>query len=321
MRGVAIKAGIAAGVIVLGFIAAILLLNATLYSPAGFVRGYVETLERGDSAGALELAGPPRSSSSLDDLLTREGMSEIESFEVVEREERDGVHRVSVRYQADGHTGSTEFSVRQTGLILGLFRQWEFASSPLAEIELTVLHTREFTANGVRLVAPVQDQPTTYLAFTPGVVTFAHRSGLLEAEPRTVVLGPPERTEVVELDAQANEAFVGQVQAEVDRYLDECASQPVLFPTGCPFGQQIADRIVDAPVWSIAEYPPIELRPTATPGEWLAPEASGVARLAVDVQSIYDGSITRFEADVPFSLEFVITFVGPSEIVITPRVD
>src|SRR5690606_13670548 len=153
-----------------------------------------------------------------------------------------------------------------------------FAASPLAKLELTVAHARDFTVNVIRVVAPVQDIASTYLAVTPGVITVAHASALLEAEPQTIVLGSPKFERSVRVDAQANARVVELVSCQVTASLDACATQERLFPVGCPFGQVIDDRLASSPKWSILAYPGIEIQPTNVPGEWVVPAAPGIAR-------------------------------------------
>ena len=46
------------------------------------------------------------------------------------------------------------------------------------------------------------------------------------------------------------------------------------------------------------------------------PTASGTAHLVVDVQSLFDGSVSTFDEDVPFEVDYLITFTGPSTITI-----
>ena len=74
----------------------------------------------------------------------------------------------------------------------------------------------------------------------------------------------------------------------------------MLQPTGCPFGIVIDDRITGDPVWSIEEYPEVTVQ--AGTDSWVLPPARGDAHLEVDVQSLYDGSITHYDNDVPYSL-------------------
>ncbi len=319
MRGFWVKLAIAGGILIIAFVAAVAVLNQTVYTPAGFVRGYLDALARHDVPAALQLAGPSPSSSAVDDLLTAEVLGELESYSVTESAVEGDVHTVAVEYRADGRDGRTSFQIEQTGAVLGMFPTWGFASSPLAELELTVQHVRDFTANGIRFVAPVQDVPSTYLAFTPGVISLAHESALLEAAPQTIVLGSPRGERTVSIDAEANAEFTRLVDEQVHEYLDGCATQQRLFPVGCPFGQVINDRLASDPVWTIATYPVVAIQPTATAGEWIVPQAPGGVRLQVDVQSIADGEITPYDTEMEFSIGFVVTFVGATEVVVTPE--
>ena len=106
------------------------------------------------------------------------------------------------------------------------------------------------------------------------------------------------------------------MQEKVDAYLDECATQEVLFPTGCPFGQPIENRVVSTPEWSIADYPDIRIEAGGEFETWVVPTTSGTAHLVVEVQSLFDGSVSTFDEDVPFDVDYLIAFTGPSTITI-----
>ena len=90
----------------------------------------------------------------------------------------------------------------------------------------------------------------------------------------------------------------------------------MLFPTGCPFGQAIENRVVSTPEWSIVTYPEIEVEAGAQFDSSEVPTASGTAHLVVDVQSLFDGSVSAFDEDVQFEVDYRITFTGPSTITI-----
>ena len=318
MQAAVVRVIAAVAAVLVAFVVAVVALNASVYSPAGFVRTYVDALARQDPSAALRLAGPLPSSSAIDDLLTEEVMAELEIIDVVETGQLGARHLVEVTYRADGAPGRTEFEVESTGSILGFFTQWAFARSPLVRVDLQVRHAQEFTANGVRLLAPEANAERTYLAFTPGSIAFAHESQLLRAPARTIVFGAPARPISLSIDALPNEDFVSMIRTESRGYLDECARQQVLYPVGCPFGQVIADRLAGAPSWSILEYPGVELIPTATLGEWSVPVTGGLAQLDVEVRSIYDGQVTTLSESVPFQLGFIVTMVE-EEIILTPR--
>lgn len=318
MRSIWIRAVVAVVLLIGAFVAAVAVLTQVVYSPTGFVRSYIEALERKDIEAALRLAGPPTSSSALDDLLEAPILAGIESFEIAEF--GSGATRtVTVDYVADGVAGQTSFQVRQSGTLLGVFPLWEFASSPYAVVDITVLNSREFTANGFRLVTPEYNQPARYLAFTPGTIRFEHESTYLESRPVTLALGSPSRPAHVELAAVPNPEFRSIIQEQVDSYLDECAAQPLLYPRGCPFGYGVSDRVASEPTWRIVDYPMLAVNATSIPGEWHVPAAIGNAELTVELRSIFDGSYYEFTTTVPFRVGFVVTFVGEDEIVVTPQ--
>lgn len=318
MRGAVIRLGIAVAALVGAFLGAVAILNTTVYSPAGYVQTYVDALARKDPSAALGLAGPMPSSSALDDLLTEDVMLDLEVVGITELETAGSRHRVEVRAIVAGREATTEFELEEAGSILGIFPQWGFARTPLVQLDLQVLHASEFTANGVRRVAPAPNSARTYLAFTPGAVTFGHESTLLTAADRTVVFGNPSRPIGVTIDPLPNDTFTEAVRTQAHAFLDACAQQQVLYPVGCPFGQDIADRLASAPHWTILAYPPTTLMPTTTLGEWSVPSGEGVAEVDVEVRSIYDGSVTPFTSTVGYRLGYIVTLIG-DEIVVTPR--
>lgn len=304
-------------IVVGGFFGTVILLNSTLYSASGFVRGYLDALARHDAQGALELAGPGVAGDASTALLSRDAMSELTDIRLVSDTVTDtGAHTVVYEYSAGGVVAQSEFSVRPTGTLWGLFDTWAFATSPLGVIELTVQHADEFTANGVALVTPAQNSVVPYLVFTPGLYEFEHESAFLEAEPVRVATVTPSAAVSARLNIQANDFFADRVSDEVNGFLDDCATQPVLQPTGCPFGQTINNRVVTTPAWSIIDYPDVTIVPGRETSEWRMSEASATAHLLVDVRSLFDGTVTSFDEDVPFGVHATVTFLPGDELLI-----
>lgn len=297
------------GVIVLGFSATVLVLNSTLYSASGFVRTYVDALQRHDFDGAIELAGTVATGSANRELLVREAMGELDDIRVVDDDvDATGIHHVVVEYSAGGVDGSTEFLVRRDGALFGLFNGWAFASSPLATVQLTVQHERVVDANGVQLIVE-QDVATPYLVFTPSLIEFTHDTKFFHAEPVDVLVSEAGAAVSAAVDIQATDAFVANVQGQIDDYLDACASQAVLLPAGCPFGETIVNRVVTQPTWSMTQYPVVTLVPDGRVATWRVEDAAATAHLLVDVQSLFDGSISFFDEDVPFTVAYEVTIL------------
>jgi len=206
-----------------------------------------------------------------------------------------------------------EFTVERLGTVAGLFSRWGFATSPLAVLQVTVLHEADFSVNGLTLDTRAHadaDAPITfsnqaaYLAFAPAVYKVSHDSSLLSAPVQSVPVVASGAADVT-VDAMPNDTFTAQVQAKLNEFLDECATQQVLQPSNCPFGIEIDNRVKSAPAWSIAEYPEVAL--TGGESSFDMPGTEGQAHIVVDVQSLYDGDLSTRDEDVPFSVALTVT--------------
>jgi hypothetical protein len=131
----------------------------------------------------------------------------------------------------------------------------------------------------------------------PGSYSFAHRSRYLTATPDVVLADTVNQTLRVTVDIEANSAFVSEVSSLINSQLATCATQTVLFPTGCPFGQSVDNRVSSTPAWSIVDPPRISIVPGATFGSWAIPPTPGTAHLKVAVTSLYDGTSSQFDQD------------------------
>jgi len=307
-----------------GFAASVVALNADLYSAHGFVKGYLSALERRDSAAALDVPGVQTSNSASAELLTDAAMGELSDVRVIrDTANDDATHTVVVEYSlsAPGVSGTTErseFVVARDGTRLGLFPTWRFVTSPLNTVSVTVLHDQDFDVNGFSVTsAAAVDTPATYLVFAPGLYALDHQSTYL-----TSATVPVQATTIGEIsdavvDVQANEEFVAEVQKHVSLYLQECTTQEVLMPTGCPFGKQLSNRVESAPDWSMADDPAVTIVPGAESGTWAVPKTPATAHLTLDVRSLFDGTVSTFDEDVPFTVQYALTFEDSQRLLIT----
>jgi hypothetical protein len=292
-------------------------LNATVFGPGDFVRVYLDALARGDAQSALDLPGVDAAGVG-DLLLTDDVLVGLSGIRQVSDVGLGGDrHRVTMAWGSPAGDGSTAFDVERVGTRLGLFPEWGFAVSPVAVISLDVQHDPRFTVNGV---AESTGRDTagavSYAVLVPGTYVLGHDTTFLEARPVTVLADEVGATLTARVDVEPAPLFARSLAAEVEEQLAACATQQVLFPTGCPFGQSIENRVVSDPVWSMIEFPDLELEP-GTFGSWEAGPAPGTAHLDVDVQSLFDGSIEPLDQDVPFQAEYSITIDGDS-LLVTP---
>ena len=316
--------------LIAGFAASVVALNADLYSAHGFVKGYLSALERRDSASALDVPGVQTSNSAATDLLTDAAMGQLSDVRVIrDTANADATHTVVVEYsiappatertpKPEPTTASTEFVVVRDGTRLGLFPTWRFVTSPLNTISVTVLHDTTFDVNGVSVTsAAAADTPGTYLVFAPGRYDIDHESTYLTAATVPLQVSALGEIADVAVDVQANEEFVTEVQTHVSAYLAACTTQDVLMPTGCPFGKALSNRTVSDPVWSMASEPAVTIVPGTEPGTWAVPITPAAAHLVVDVRSLFDGTVSTFDEDVPFDVQYALTFEADSRLLIT----
>ena len=285
-------------------------LNATVLGPGDFVRIYLDALARGDAEGALGLpgvtAGDLDPSLLTDDVLT--GLTEIR--QTADEPLGDDRHRVTMSWTSPGGDGTTAFEVERVGTRLGLFPEWGFAVSPIAELALDVRHDARYTANGVlATTGRTSDGAAAIAVFVPGSYVLGHDTTYLQADAVTALADEPGSRVTATVDVEPGPAFAPALTAALDAALEQCTDQQVLFPTGCPFGEAIIDRLASEPVWTIVHDPEPELEPGPF-GTWIAGPAPGTAHLTVEVQSLFDGSLSTFDQDVPFQAHYSVRFDG-----------
>lgn len=303
--------------LILAFFGTVLLLNSTLYSANGFVRSYLDALNRHDATTARELPGVRAPSGEATDLLTDDALGTIANIHLVsDTAGSSGVHTVVMSYRLGTRTESTTFQVKDTPSYLGLFDRWEFASSPLATVSVLPANDPRFDVNGTAFRSA--GKPATavpYVVFAPGLYTFSARSLYLSASPVDIPVTETGGVTPVKVEAEPNTLFVHEVSKELHAYYLKCATQKVLFPTDCPFGETIANRAISTPAWSISKDPPVTIIPNL--GSWLIPNETGQAHLVVKVQSLYNGSISTFDQDVPFNVAYKVTIGAHDHLTIT----
>ncbi len=324
------------GLIVVLFIGTVSTLNLTLYSAAGFTTSYLNALARHDVQGALSLPGVQTANedttgtstsatetagSGSTELLTPTALAALNDIHLVsDTDNGAGQHTLVFGYSFGSVSGTSSFVVEHTGARLGLFSAWRFVHSPLSTLAITPRHGSSFIANSLALSPRGgSDIAHRYRVLVPAAVTISHTSAYLTSPPRTIVLAEAATTATTEVTIEANPEFVRVVSAELNRYLDACVTQKVLLPTGCPMGKQIGDRLQDAPTWSMVTYPTVAIVPGTDSGSWLLPTTDATAHLVVAVRSIFDGSLSTVNEDVPFTVKYLITFGADGGPVITAQ--
>lgn len=288
--------------------------NATVFSASSFARDYLDALSSDRVEEVLALPGVD--SAGLDGRLLDPLAVEGFDYELGPDVEAGGVHRIPVSFSSPTGRGEATLQIEQVGSRFWLFPEWGFAVSPVTP--LTVALTGDTRVTIGELPVEVESGgPVTFAALTPGVYRLAHESRFLTSDP-VVAIASGAAAEAA-LDIRPSDEFTEQVQAALEADLTACAEQTVLFPIRCPFGNAIENRVVSDPVWTITEMPTAAIAASDRIGIWAVTPAAGIAHLTVQVQSLFDGSISTLEKDVPFQAGYLIGFDG-DEVVLDPRI-
>lgn len=301
MRATLLSWTLVFGLLFAGFGASVLALNNDLYSAHGFVRAYLETLARHDLTEALETDGVDLPAGLNFNLIEDAALGEVNGIRFISNVDTEGSHAVRFATTVDGVEHITEFTVERTGTRFGLFPTWRFAVSPVATLSVAVDNDMRFTANGV------DARNDKFAVLVPGVFELDHESKYLGADAVTAVVSEVGSTVEATVQVVPNERFADAATTAVAGFLEACARQQVLKPTGCPFGTDVANRLDNAPTWAIVEYPTVKLSATETPGQWQTDRVDAAAHITAKVKSLFDGSITTLDQDIAFESSYLIT--------------
>jgi hypothetical protein len=313
MRRAVISWAVVFALLVAGFVASIVAFNSDLYSAHGFVQSYLETLARKDADAALAFPGVVAPTNSDTDLLTDSALGSITDIHFVKETSTTAGNRlVSFSYRLAGRDHQTQFTVAPNGTRLGLFSRWKFVESPLATVSVTVQHESDFSVNAFTDTTGNPDGTAkSFVVFSPGIYVFNHESTYLSATDISLAVSNVGEVDRVTVEVHANINFVLATIDGIHDFLDDCAAQHVLMPTGCPFGESITNRINDFPQWTIVTYPDVSLEPESETGSWLVAHAAGTAHIVVEQKSVFDGSLSPIDKDVPFTSDYTI-IIGPN---------
>jgi hypothetical protein len=305
--------------LIAGFAASVVALNADTYSAHGFVAEYLDALARKDSAAALASPGVVLPNGLNRELLADGALGSLSDIDFVsEKVGKNNVHHVLFSYSLANGKHSSEFSVEPNGSRLGLFTRWRFVISPLATVSVAVLNSDSFSVNGLETKTNGKDGTAKpFLILSPGFYIFDHESTFLTSRNVPITVTDTSTNYQAIVEPTANAKFTKAAAHALAIFLDTCAAQKVLMPTACPFGEFLDNRINDLPAWSIVDYPEVSIVAGTRPGEWLVKQAKAVAHIVVEQKSVFDGSLKTIDDDVPFTSDYVIVIGANDELTVT----
>lgn len=236
-------------------------LNAAQFSAQTFAQRYIDALRSGDGGTALGLLTDPTvtgDAALLDGDALRASMARMENIQVgqARAEEKDAV--VPVSYTLDGHHHEVQLHVRHEGHNWLFFDRWSM-QEPLSHVSVsTDANVSRILVNGTP--APVEDAKASLATFIPATVNITDDGKYLAAESKTLSVESAGKSVPAELDTGPTDELIKAVQKDINDYLDKCAEQKVLQPTGCPLSHNTIERVDPTTIeWEISDYPKVKI--------------------------------------------------------------
>lgn len=313
-----------AAVLVLLAVAAvsvITLVNHNVFGPGNKVKELQAHLVAGDGSAALGLLQakvPKGNGLLLDGEGLRAASSGIKDFSVGKPEPVPGsgkVVQVTASYNVQGVAKQTNYQLQSTGRNWLFFDRWEFVPSILPTVQITANTTNAVRIND--LPAPLNKGATTVPVFTPAVINAGFETPNFEAATRGIVVTNPDAQGTkVKLRTEPTKALLKDVNGQIKKYLDDCASQQVLMPANCPMSYSTAARVrSDSIHWNITGYPKAEI--VSYNGEWVLRPLSVKTRLDLTEQNLRTGVYTERSVDDEFGFTAVLK-VSTTKARVTP---
>ncbi len=301
--------GAAAAIVGIGGLALAFAL-ATTATATNHVQRYLDALAHDDLAAAARLAGlEPPTAMPLGD----EGAPSIHRI-VSSTTGSDGIVTVVAEYGTGADAVRVPFRLEAAPPTAGFVPAWAFVNPPVAMLSIAADQHDRFTANERTIVASGAGEAVSVAAFVPALVTVRIANPLLQAEPVTVRTRADEAA-AIELAVEPSERLARIVDREIVQLLSDCSEQPVLQPTGCPFGTTIVDRVTTPPVWQLDTDPDVLIEPGDEPGVWRV-RGTGSVQLTVSVQRLFDGVVAERVDQLGYIVRGVV-IVGPDGPVLT----
>lgn len=284
---------LAAVLVLVLLIAGTITANRTIFSAQHEVQQLHEHLVNGEGGKALGLMGaevPKGDAVALDGEVlqrTQEGITEFTTSEAEPVEQDSDLRTVTAHYKADGVPKQSSYTLRHTGKSWLLFDTWAFEPSTLPSVKVKANTVNEVTVNGQKI--PLRTGVSTVPVFYPSIIDASFSTTNFSADTRGVVVTDPAKEPVeIPLKTEPTKEFIAAINAKVKKYLDECASEQVLMPSGCPFAYNTSARVDPSTIeWSIAKYPRIEVN--YYNGAWVLSPLTTTATLNLTEQDLRTG--------------------------------
>lgn len=301
-------------------IVTIAVVNTKGFGPERTVANYLGALKDGNGPKALGLLNakvPGANAAALDGealALSQKALQNLSIAAAVAAS--NNTESVTVNYTVEGTALSTDFILQQGPKHWLFFDSWEMAPSTLPVIPASVANANQASINGAPANMP--DGRNSFAVFYPGSYELEYRSELFAAPPITrTVSGAKQAVPAVALATGPTSDLLSQVDGTIRKYLDACAKQAVLLPTGCPMSAETTNRVLSPVTWTIVEYPSTTISPYG--GKWIMAPLSVKAQVSYKQQDLFTGLISEFKNTSEFGFSAKLSISG-STVGVTPVV-
>lgn len=295
-----------------------------LYTTEASAENYWEALRSGNGAEALgHLDSVPEDTGGDAVLLDGDPLSYSASL-MEGMSFTEGTESASVTFTADGEEYETTLPVVDAGNHWLIFDDWKVGSQAYTDLEVDVPGAEAAGVGQIEVNGePVnlEDETVTLSAFLPSVVEFGIDSQWL-AGTTTEVLLPEEDDDAdaepaaqeLTLELEASEEAEELLHSEVETFLQECAEQEVLMPSGCPMGIETPHQVdSDTISWDMPDAADTSL--SFDSDGWEVSGLDMTATVTFEALDHHDGEELDESHDVPFRLDVQVGADGEELII------
>ena len=228
---------------------------------------------------------------------------------------------VTATYLLNGVEEHTTFALHKTRTDWLFFDHWEFVPVSLPTVRVQAQYSQQATVNGSESPLSLDGPPKseagpawnlqTYPVLPPAVVKASYETEFVKGAQKQQVVTEfvPAKSPQIALGAEASDKLAANIDAQLKKYLDDCAAQQVLKPAGCPMNYDTTARVRSSTIkWQILDYPKAKV--TLTPQGWAVERLHGRAKIALEEQDLDTGDKATVQAEDSFDFSATVTVRG-----------
>ncbi|MET0933023.1 MAG: hypothetical protein ABWX56_04880 [Mycetocola sp.] len=273
-----------AGALVLLLIIGSVVINvigSTQYGPEAKVKAYLSAISQGKASEASKLVDPgvtKNAAALLTNDILKESKALMKNPKVTDVTTRGDSAMVEVSYSIDGTVYDGIIELSKDGKQAVLFDNWTIDKPLLASVYVYSNQESAVSVNGVDV-----DFGKEYelLAYPAAYEIGAPEGKFFEAEAQTFVAatGTKATYESVDVELTPTQELTDEIQAQVNKYMDTCATETGANPENCNLRTSYYMEFSGEPsfAYQVVKYPTVTLNDTGTTFEAAKGQASATA--------------------------------------------